>query len=511
MLRRCLKVKIHESSACGLQSLHLGSSLIRYPHTGSSTTSNSTATAARPTNTNLAGTVIQVGPYECTRSVNLDLVLDILSSHLDNTQTNVNATIKYLVLSLHEAVIPGTNPGSLSGDQLPHGDSLLSTIITSAATNLSNYLYSPDDLGDQRADLNASFSWFAVNPSKEPSPSYFTVDESNRKSFTPNGWPAESFVEMTQAKRLIVAAGDGGFQLQDYNNTTDAASIFASSYLEDRVSVGLAPNGDIISGCLFDPATTTIGAPNNSWASFGISMKSLTDVQAYMNAADSLTRCGISSDLNTTLGGVTADADYQPYHQFAQSTIWSWAPDEPVNNTAPGSDAPSISNRCAVLNATSGYWQAEDCGTPHFSACRSFGQPYKWSIGGADTTYDKAELGCKEGTEFDTPRTALENRHLLHTWRSTLASRDTDGDKLLWVNFNDLDAKACWVIGQNATCPYLNDTDRERVIIVPVVAAVVVFVLAALTVFVKCASNRQNTKRRRKRGDDGWDYEGVPS
>jgi hypothetical protein len=48
-------------------------------------------------------------------------------------------------------------------------------------------------------------------------------------------------------------------------------------------------------------------------------------------------------------------------------------------------------------------------------------------------------------------------------------------------------------------------------VVIPTVAGVIVFLLAILTITVKCAANRQNTRRRRKRGEGGWDYEGVPS
>ena len=94
---------------------------------------------------------------------------------------------------------------------------------------------------------------------------------------------------------------------------------------------------------------------------------------------------------------------------------------------------------------------------------------------------------------------------------SWLTEHDVE-DELLWVDFNDLDIEDCWVIGQNSTCPYQDQkVGQGREVVVPTVAAVVVFVLAILTVFIKCAANRRNTRRRRKRVDDGWDYEGVPS
>ena len=68
--------------------------------------------------------------------------------------------------------------------------------------------------------------------------------------------------------------------------------------------------------------------------------------------------------------------------------------------------------------------------------------------------------------------------------------------------------------GINGTCPYQarSDQNKTRVVVVPTVAAVIIFVLAALTFFVKCAANRREGKRgRRRRQLGGWEYEGVPS
>lgn len=475
------------------------------------TQASSATSPASPSGTPTPGTVIDVGPYTCTRTVNLGLLLDVISSHLYTTQTNVNATLKYLILNLHEASTPGSAPVNLTDGSLPSAGTHLGSIFDSPSVNLSSFLYTPSDLSSQRADLNASFSWFGVNPSKEPLPGYFDDEQRHGNSMTFNGWPAESFVEMTQAKRLLVGVGTVDTELAGYNHSADADSIFSPGYLQDPAVVNIATNGDVTDGCFFDPTETRVDAMNNSWAGLGINPAKVSSLASALRLSTRLTHCGITPILNSTLGGVTADEDWRPYQEFVQSTIWSWADNEPRNNTDRGSDQPALSNRCAVLNGASGHWQTENCGASHYTACRKGGQPYLWSIGHMDTTYDKAGISCDEGSQFDTPHTALENRYLLTTWRNVMSERNLNNDNLLWVNFNDLDAKACWVVGQNATCPYLRQMDHERIVIVPTVAGIMVFVLAALTVFIKCASNRQNTKRRRKRMDDGWDYEGVPS
>jgi hypothetical protein len=417
-----------------------------------------------------------------------------------------------LILNLHEASTLGNNETQLSIPDVPQGHAQLSNILTSPEANLTDFLYTPHDLADERSSLNSSSSWFGVNPAKEPETAYFTIRNYNGDSSTPNGWPAESFVEMTQAKRLLVGLGTIDPALQEYNISADSGSIFSPTYLETVPTVNLGTNGVLNRGCFFDADVTTVSGVNNSWATTTLNSSTVFGLRSHLQAAKSLVNCGISPTLNTTLQGKTADENYKPYEQFVQRTIWAWAIGEPLHTVDPDADDRAASNRCAALSSADGYWRTENCGASYYCACRTSGLPYDWYISRTNTNYEKAGIACPDGTIFDVPRTALENRYLLHKWRTEIDDRDIDeGDGMLWVNFNDLDVRACWVIGQNATCPYQRGDDRTRVVVVPTVAAVVVFVLAVLTVLVKCASNRRRSRRRRRRGDDGWDYEGVPS
>lgn len=479
------------------------------PSTNSTTGIGHSSTTTPPA----AGTVFDVGPYSCTSSINLELLTQVMVSHLDSTQTNVNATLKYFILNLHAAApasSPNGSPVKPTSEDLPKGSSMLSSVFYSA---MPQYLYTPKDLQTERSDLNSSASWFDVNYFNEPDPSYFHVHDHGDHTSTPDGWPSTSYVEMERAKRLFAGFGLVESQMENYNFSGDAPTIFPQHYLESSPSVTANAAGHIRDGCFFNAKKTSVSSTNNSWA-FAVDgstlPKSSTSVQTELIEASNLTYCGISPVLNDTLGDKTAGEAYEPYRDFVQSTIWSWGPGQPRDDTPPDDDDPKTENRCAVLDAKSGYWQTADCAESHFSACRSYGQPYGWSISSDDTSYTNAAITCDDGTEFTTPRTALEDTYLLHKWRETIAERNI-GNDLLWVNVNDLNAKGCWVVGQNTTCPYLPNMGNERTVIVPTVAAVIVFVLAVLTVFVKCAANRQRSKRRRRRGDDGWDYEGVPS
>ncbi len=425
--------------------------------------------------------------------------------------SNVNATIKYLVLNLHAATIPGSSTVNLTHDHLPDHDQHISRILENT-TNLTNFLYTPTNLTSQRQDLNSSSSWYGVPPSKEPDSAYFTVSKTGSHGTTDNGWPSESFVEMTQAKRLLVGFGSIANELKGYNITVEEDTIFPPGYLESPTDVVFSAQEQLSSGCFFDANTEQVSSVNNSWAQSVIGTSTVAGLQSVLDATSSLTNCGISPILNRTLSGATADQDISPYKNFVKNTIWSWAAGQPIHRIDHNVENPEVANRCAAMSLQTGYWQTEDCAGSYYSACRVPGQPYNWSISRSNTMYQDSGITCDEGTSFDVPRTALENRYLHHTWQNFATARSLgDGKELLWVDFNDLDVNGCWVIGQNATCPYLNNNNDKRDVLVPTVAGVIVFVIAMLTVFVKCAANRRNKKRRRRRGDDGWDYEGVPS
>jgi hypothetical protein len=466
-------------------------------HTSTATTN----TAVIPTPT---GGALDIGPYTCSLSTSFQTFVNVLLMHIQDSQTNVNATMKYLIMNLHAAA-PASDPTGPALDlplgTLPQGKQALGYILD---LSMTEYLYSPDDLATQRSDLNSSLSWYAVITSDEPESSYFTVESHYGHSYTPNGWPSASFVEMQRAQRLLAGFGKIDPQMQKYNFSMDKSIIFPSGYLQTSI----APNANLVGGkdCFFNPAVTSVSAVNNSWA-LGSDASS---GPAVFSAAKRYTFCGISPLLNESLAGTTADQDYEPYRDFLEQSIWSWAIGEPQHVFQDIDSDSATGLRCAALNLVTGYWETKDCSNSHYSACSHAGRPYDWSIGDKSTSYTDSDLTCPHGTSFDVPRTALENRYLLHRWRDVRAQQNIKDD-LLWVNFNDLDAEGCWVVGQNVTCPYLNRGGNETQVVIPTVAAIIVFVLAALTVFVKCAANRQRTKRHRRRGEDGWDYEGVPS
>lgn len=418
------------------------------------------------------------------------------------------------MLNLHAAASASDPSGPAQApddNNLPQGDTLLSAEL---ARNASAYLYTPSDLLSQRDDLNRSGSWFALYGASHPLSSYFDIEHNGNTQSSLDGWPSESFVELPGVStRLTVGFGRIDPQMSDYNSSGDSSTIFAPGYLKTNIDITYSSAGHIATGCLFNALETNLADVNSSWAvaalGSGLSVNTET-LSIYLDQARNLTACGISPILNATLGNSSAEEAFQPYLAFVQSTVWSWMPGQPVNTTR---RADLSDFHCAALNSTSGNWRALDCGESRHGACRVGTQPYEWVISDAEVPYDRMDLACDNDQTFDVPRTALENSYLVSAWRRyQVANSDEDLDALLWLNFNDLDTNSCWVLGQNTTCPYSGPGEQQsRRITVPVVAGVIVFVLTALTILVKCAGNRQTSNRRRRRGEDGWDYEGVPS
>ncbi|KAK3071528.1 Maintenance of telomere capping protein 6 [Teratosphaeriaceae sp. CCFEE 6253] len=476
------------------------------PATSAVTTSNSSIS---PASSPSEDTLIEVGPYSCTASATFELLTSVIAGYLQNTETDLNATIRYLVMNVHAAA-PASDPGGSAQrptmEALPQQNNLLSTIL---ALNNSVYLYTPNELGNERANLNGSGSWFASRSEYRPDPAYFTMTETNGKVTTVDGWPTEGYLELQRGRRLLAGYGRIDPQMMAYNFSGDAQYIFPPGYLQTMPDVSTR-DGVVIDGCLYQASQDSVSPINSSWAISSIGSTPQPDILALVG---NLTSCGISPFLNTSLNNVSAGRDYTPYQAYASASNWAWASGEPRNGSSDASGDDAVQYSCAALNATTGHWQASDCSQSHFGACRIAETPYDWRISDQRGLYTNIEAGCPDNTTFGVPRTALENTYLLAAWRARYAALPDPDDALLWLDFNDLSSSACWVVGQNTTCPYLPSENhvQGREIAVPVVAAIIVFVLAALTVFVKCAANRQNSRSKRRRGDDGWDYEGVPS
>ena len=503
------------SSSSSLRS-ESASASTSYSFTALNATNSTTSSSVAPSPTKFptgGEPLFEIGPYNCTSTIGFSTLADVLAEYLSDTGNTLDAVFTYLILNIHAAapysspLSPARQPDSTD---LPDSDNLLDHIVSA---NLSSYLFTPLMLQNDRADLNSS--WYNVAPGNDPARTYFTTKINDKDIVSsPDGWPTETYMEFKHYLRLITSFGSIDPQMAAYNLTADYGTIFPPESIRSTQDVSISPSGTLTSGCLFDPNSTSIlTAPNSSFAlaaaprlsSLGPDPNTTLPIPALTN----LTACGISPFLNTTLADTSASADSAPYLAFAHNTLWSWAPSEPANSTA---------TLCAALygGSSAGRWRATDCTAHHRAACRSTASPYTWHLTPNLVTYAAAAATCPPNTSFATPRTALENSYLYAAVLAASPANPSDADNVpvVFLNLNSLDLASCWVVGPNATCPYrsLDSAERTRVVVVPTLAAMIVFVLAVLTLFVKCAANRRDGRRgRRRRNVGGWDYEGVPS
>ncbi|KAI9726581.1 MAG: hypothetical protein M1828_000948 [Chrysothrix sp. TS-e1954] len=478
--------------------------------------------AASSTPGPITETLYTTGPYTCGPSVDISMVNRILLDFLQQTNDDLNARVRYMILNLHAAssyLQPNQPAPSPSSDDLPSGDSQIGSI---SLANFSSYLLAPSDLNYQRTNLNAS--WLSTPQYLQPVPEYYDTIDIDSEGTSSNGWPSESYMEYHNARRLLLGFGTIDPQMRGYDTSSDLSTIFPQRILEDAHGISVSASGTVSQGCIFDPTNATLAAANSSWAvSADLPSLDASSLSTYhstpgQNAVNSLVSCGISPILNETLSNTTADVDPLPYQDFVYQSVWSWSPRQPHND----SQAPSITStssstsayRCGALNSTAdGRWQVATCSTNLRGACRGHDSPYSWLLTEDRDAYTTRGGACPSNTSFAVPRTALENRYLLQAVQNLRAHNDggADDDRLVWINFNSLNYEGCWVEGVNSTCPYVAQgrQDKDQVV-VPTVAAIVVLVIAVLTILQKCGGNRSASKRKR-RGDHGWDYEGVPS
>lgn len=455
---------------------------------------------------------MQIGRYNCTSLMRLDLLTGILAGFLDSTATTTGASLLLLTLDVHAAssiLDPDAPAPRLSQVQLPEDGSLLSDVMRG---NLSDVTYTPTQLQEQRGNLNTS--WCDVDWPNRPVEGYYSVSHnSGRNRYTLDGWPTEAFVEFQKFFRVSVGYGNIDSQMGLYNIGPDLEYIFPPGTFSDVRAASVSSDGRVSSGCLFDAADTGVNSErNSSWAiatAPTLNINVNPDLMVPVPAIANLTSCGITALLNQTLADTTADKNPLPYAAYVHSTLWSWAPGQPLNATSESNDD---LNRCVVMGMSPhpGRWRVADCSTRHRVACHLPSEPYNWEISNGASDYNGAASACRSPYQFSVPHTALENAHLLAAMRN----KPENGNEPIFVDLNAINVQDCWVIGLNGTCPYLStaEMNRTRIVVVPTVAAVIIFVLAALTFFVKCAANRRENKRgRRRRMVGGWEYEGVPS
>ena len=471
-----------------------------------STTLTSSSTSALLTHSVLENSNIS---YTCSSSINLSAFTSLLLDFIQRSETTVGAHMIYLALNIHAAPSASTSVAATApSSSYPPSSSSPGSYFRGP---LAEYLYTPSQLLQDRANLNDS--WYTVARNLQPDPAYFiTKVGPGNIHYTPDGWPSEGFVEVSKGKRLFVGWGTIDPQMQGYKLDGDSGIVFPSGYIQSSLKVSGSTLGQVNTGCYFDASETNLAKVNSSWSfssgveGFSYPTANTASLEPTLNLFSNLSSCGINPFVNWTILNWTASQDFSPYQRVAQGTTWSWAAEEPLNYTGNDSDSGSTF-RCAFMDATSnGRWRVRQCSENYYGACRDYNEPYSWRLTSYPTTYNLSSQLCPLNSSFGVPRTGLENAYLYAKIRN---QQDISG-KGIWVDFNSLHIEGCWVSGgQNATCPYYVRTDLEnrRVVLVPLIGALIVLLIAALTVFVKCNAQRRLSRRKRRR-EGGWDYEG---
>lgn len=456
----------------------------------------------------------EIGPYTCSSSLDISTLVDTLDGYITLTSNTIEARLQYIVFNLHAAATasnPTTPRQSLSPSELPRAEEVLSESFD----RISGSIYTPDLLDSERQNLNAS--WYALRGyNYTPRQHYFNITtSSNGDLSTPDGWPNEDYAQLQRGWRFLTGYGSVDESMNNYNFLGDKLIIFSPGVLYNNHPTTVDDRGNVVSGCFYDSNETSVSQVDNSWAA---STLLNVDQSILSYAADNLTICGISPLLNMTLNDAPAnDNNYEPYQNFGNQALFSWASGEPKNRTTAEGSYSSPSFACALMVSNDdykGHWRTANCETKYRVACREANQPYVWQISSRSTTYSAGPDTCSGNSSFDVPRTGLEN---LYLWRLIQSEAVAQNDDSLldgiWVNFNSINVEDCWITtGPNGTCPYYEDQDsiKQRQVLIPAIGAFIVLLLTALTILVKCNNNRRNSKVR-KRGEGGWDYEGVPS
>ncbi|KAJ6086261.1 hypothetical protein N7486_010542 [Penicillium sp. IBT 16267x] len=511
-------------------------STVSSPSTTSIVASTSTETASVSTTTEAADatvtgyldsqddTVYELGPYRCTNELDLYTISQVLVGYFQSTTSRDETYTTWLALNLHVAGSDSapTEPAStVTGDDLPKTETERAGAYL--GTVLRDYIYTPAKLAEDRSNLNES--WYEVDESYMPILEYYTIhtDTSGQQS-TPDGWPSTKYIQFAKQDRILIEYGSVDPQLAEYDLSQDEDHIFSPHYMSSGVKISTAENGTVTSGCLYEPGATAISQANSSWAISQIPVTDGLSTESTMGSvADiiaGITACGMSPMLNSTLFDQSADAAVEHYRNVSLSSSWAWAVGEPQGaDTGGGTNDEPAFDRCSIMDLSlKGRWRATNCTEVRRGACRVGNSPFAWTVTNATAKYSEISESCPPGSTLAVPRTGLENTYLyqqLLSEDSTVLDSTSSDPALreIFMDFNCIDIASCWVTGgAQATCPYGNDPQQleRKTVLVAAVAGAVICVIFALTVFVKCNTNRRNS-RRRKRVIAGWEYEGVPS
>jgi hypothetical protein len=208
--------------------------------------------------------IIQIGQVACSTTINLSAFVSLLFDYIQRTENTLEAHILYVILNIHAAsTFDSPNSPAPQPTILPTSSQLIGNVFSS---NLSAYLYRPEELRAERLNLNSS--WYTVSEVNRPLNTYYTTrsNENNIVS-TEDGWPSESYLEFSRSKRLLLGWGNIDPQMASYDFASEAPTVFTRGSLVRRQSdLEVTENGQIENGCFLRNGIVSVASANSSWA-----------------------------------------------------------------------------------------------------------------------------------------------------------------------------------------------------------------------------------------------------
>lgn len=207
---------------------------------------------------------ISLGPFACTNTINLSAFTSQIFDYISKTENTLAAHLMYVTINLHAAG-SGISPSSPAPEpsSLPSPSELIGTIF---AGTFANFIYTPADLGTQRANLNSS--WYTVTERFRPVGGYYeTSTNQNGIVSTEEGWPSEGYIEFSRSKRLLLSWGTVDPQMIRYNFSGDSGIVFEPGYIgTNQTSIKANREGNVTRGCFLQEGLNELSRVNSSWA-----------------------------------------------------------------------------------------------------------------------------------------------------------------------------------------------------------------------------------------------------
>ena len=118
--------------------------------------------------------------YTCSTTINVSTFTSLLFDYIQKTENTIAANLLHVIVNIHAVassatpLLPASKP-----NVFPSASNLLGVRFSG---NLTNYIYTPDLLRDDRENLNNS--WYRVSEMYRPPDGYYSTSSSQCKHFT---------------------------------------------------------------------------------------------------------------------------------------------------------------------------------------------------------------------------------------------------------------------------------------------------------------------------------------